>query len=244
MVIPAGAVTGQLSIARGDNLKSSITGITLHIGGTATYVTPPADPTNLNQHPIQDAIDTATAGDLLLIKPGIYAENLIMNKPVQLQGFGANSTFIKAGFFGPEKKALWDAKLAGILSPAAPRTFSIDPVNNPVPVFTLDAGAGITILGGHNTADPALDDFKLASSRIDGLSINGATLGGGIFVHAYAHNLKITNNKLTANQGTFGGGIRVGTPAVINGGSYFSSFNDGILIAHNEVVSNGGVARP
>ncbi len=241
VVIPASATTGQLEISRADNLQSSITGITLHIGGTATYVNPSTDPTNVNQHPIQDAIDAAAVGDLILVKPGIYAENLIMNKPVRLQGSGANSTFIKAGFFTPEKKALWDAKMASILSPPAPYTFSIDPANNPVPDFTLDSGAGITVLGRHNTGNAALDDFNLSAARIDGFNISGASLGGGIFVHAFAHNLQITNNKIISNQGTYGGGIRLGTPTVANGASYFSSFNDGIRMSHNEIVSNGGI---
>lgn len=254
VTVPAGAATGQLEITRGDSLKTTITGITLHIGGTATYINPPANPSDVNQHPIQDAIDAALPGALLLISPGIYAENLIMNKPVKLQGYGANSTFIKAGFFTPEKKAIWDAKLAATLVTTATSTYSTDPDNNPVPVFDLDSGAGIMVLGRHDrSTDPvpaapsvfAADDFNLfPSSRIDGLSITGATLGGGIFVHAYAHNLKITNNKLTANQGTYGGGIRIGTPGIVENAAtntYRSSFNDNVLLGHNEVVANGGV---
>ncbi len=251
VVIPAGSSTGQLEITRGDNLMSSVTAITLHIGGTATYVEPPSA---IKPHPIQDAIDAAADGDLIIVKPGIYAENLIMNKPVRLQGSGANSTFIKAGFFTPEKKAAWDAKLASFITTTPDKTFSIDPVGSPTPVFALDSGAGIMVLGRHdrsNDTDPALpsefadDDFNITpGARIDGFNITGASLGGGIFVNAYAHNLQITNNKISSNQGTYGGGIRIGTPTVVNNAlpnSYFSSFNDGIVINHNEVSSNGAI---
>jgi hypothetical protein len=48
-------------------------------------------------------------------------------------------------------------------------------------------------------------------SRIDGLTVtNSSQGGGGIFVHAWAHNLEIANNRITNNQGTLAGGISVG----------------------------------
>ncbi len=34
--------------------------------------------------------------------------------------------------------------------------------------------------------------------------------GGGIFVHAWAHNLQIANNRIYNNAGTLSGGINVG----------------------------------
>ena len=54
-------------------------------------------------------------------------------------------------------------------------------------------------------------NFNCNPSRIDGLSIvNSSQGGGGIFVHAWAHNLEIANNRINNNQGTLAGGISVG----------------------------------
>jgi len=54
-------------------------------------------------------------------------------------------------------------------------------------------------------------NFVCNPSRIDGLSItNSSQGGGGIFVHAWAHYLEISNNRVYNNQGTLAGGITVG----------------------------------
>jgi hypothetical protein len=45
---------------------------------------------------IQAAIEAANAGDLILVAPGTYNENVVMYKPVRLQGAGSGSTFINA----------------------------------------------------------------------------------------------------------------------------------------------------
>jgi len=39
---------------------------------------------------------------------------------------------------------------------------------------------------------------------------NSSQGGGGIFVHAWGHNLEIANNRITNNTGTLTGGISVG----------------------------------
>lgn len=233
----------QLDVVRGDNNRKSLSGITVHVGVPAAQVRRvPSDYTT-----VQSAIDAANPGDLILIAPGIYAENLIMWKPVQLQGYGAAATAINAGYLTPEKQTSWDNLLAGIFAnQGAGKTYSTDIVDNPTPVFTNDNGSGILVLGRHDISDVPLssanDDFYLADARIDGLQVTQANLGSGIYVYAYAHNLKITNNKVYSNQGTYGGGIRIGTPAepAPGGGAYLSSYNDNIQINHNDISSNGG----
>ncbi len=245
--VPAGTPTGayQLDVTRGDNSRTSISGITLHVGVPASQVrrVPSQYAT------VQAAVDAADNGDLILIAPGSYAENLIMWKPVRLQGYGAAATAINAGFFTPEKREVWNNFLnnpttgTGILSnPGTGKSYSTDPVGNPIPVFTNDMGSAILVLGRHDIASPAADDFYQSPSRIDGLQLTQATLGSGIYVHAYAHNLQITNNKIYANQGTYGGGIRLGTPVdpIAGTASYRSSFNDNVAISHNDISSNGG----
>jgi hypothetical protein len=221
----------QLTVIRGDSLRRNVTGITLHIGVPANrvkYVTP-------GPGAVQAAIDSANTGDLILIAPGLYAENIIMYKNVKLQGYGAASTIINGGYFTPDKQTAWLALLDSVTSDQT-STFYIIPGERPD--FFLEQGSGILVLareGDFSGVDPA---------RIDGLQITGANLGSGIFVNGFAHYLQITNNKVMGNSGSVGGGIRVGTPQMFNPGvldaTYFqSSFNDHIFIGHNEVVTNG-----
>jgi len=54
-------------------------------------------------------------------------------------------------------------------------------------------------------------NFLCNPSRIDGLSVtNSSQGGGGIFVHGWAHDLEISNNRVYNNTGTMTGGIIVG----------------------------------
>src|SRR5262249_3087668 len=54
-------------------------------------------------------------------------------------------------------------------------------------------------------------NFQCNPSRIDGLSItNSSQGGGGVYVHGWAHNLEIANNRVYNNTGTLTGGITVG----------------------------------
>ena len=62
-----------------------------------------------------------------------------------------------------------------------------------------------------NSRNPFPSSFQCNPSRIDGLMVmNSSQGGGGIFVHGWAHNLEISNNRVTNNQGTLAGGITVG----------------------------------
>jgi hypothetical protein len=65
--------------------------------------------------------------------------------------------------------------------------------------------------------------------------------GGGIFINAFAPYTRITNNDIYANQGTLGGGIRIGTPSLLNaaGTGYESSHNENITIKYNRIAQNG-----
>jgi hypothetical protein len=61
------------------------------------------------------------------------------------------------------------------------------------------------------TTNPFPSNFSCNPSSIDGLGITDSSQGGGaIFVHAWAHNLQIANNRLYSNAGTLSGGINVG----------------------------------
>jgi hypothetical protein len=82
------AQCGQLVITAG-NGKQSVDAVNVTIGGKA--------PTRLTAgQTIQNAIDTAKPGDLIIVPPGTYSEMVLMWKPVRLQGVGAASSMIDA----------------------------------------------------------------------------------------------------------------------------------------------------
>jgi hypothetical protein len=59
--------------------------------------------------------------------------------------------------------------------------------------------------------NPFPSSYVCNPSSIDGLGITDSSQGGGgIFVHAWAHNLQIANNRVADNAGTLSGGINVG----------------------------------
>ncbi|NJD55076.1 MAG: hypothetical protein FIA94_01580 [Nitrospirae bacterium] len=227
-VVPAGATTGQLEVVRGDNGQSTVTGITVTIGGPAPTVVNPGGS-------IQVAIDAAATGDLIIVRPGRYNENIIMDKNVKLQGSGAFSTFINSAPTLPENLQAFKQKIQDLLTAGAVSL---------VPGEILDQHieyAAITVLAndGVFTADP--------HGRIDGFTLISATSGGGVTVNGYAHYLEISNNRVTNNAGSYGGGIRVGTPGLTDpacdpaGELYCSSGNDNISIHNNHILENGSV---
>ena len=59
--------------------------------------------------------------------------------------------------------------------------------------------------------NPYPSNFECNPSSIDGLTIRDSSQGGGgVFVHAWNHNLQIANNRINNNAGTLSGGITLG----------------------------------
>jgi hypothetical protein len=112
---PSAAACGEVVITAG-NGKQSIDGITVTVGGNATYVTT-ASPTStkwgeIDSNPLQTAIDSAKPGDLLIVEAGSYRENLLMWKPVRLQGVGAGSVTINADAHPAGKMDSWRRRVS------------------------------------------------------------------------------------------------------------------------------------
>lgn len=90
------AQCGELSITA-TNGKQSVDAVTVTVGGSAPkYVAPGSPLTASSFGSIQQAIDTANPGDLIIVPPGTYQEMVLMWKPVRLQGVGAASSVIDA----------------------------------------------------------------------------------------------------------------------------------------------------
>jgi len=238
--VPAGVTTGQLVVTRADNQKSTIMGLTVQVGtggGTVRRVGVGQTYTK-----IQDAIDAATNGDLILVGPGTYNEMVIMWKPVRLQGYGEGSTFINAVNLPTEKLQAWRTKVqslvAGNVISLVPGQENAAPVNFEPVLFFNEEGAGVAVFGRNNS------NFRNNPSRIDGFAITGADNGGGVVVNGFAENLQISNNRVSGNTGNLGGGVRVGHPQLISeqgGLSYSDAQNDGVRIQNNHIALNGGL---
>jgi len=238
--IPGGTPTGQLTVTRGDNGRSTIVGVTVTVGGPAPITVPPGGS-------IQAAIDSADPGDLIMVTPGRYEELVVMWKPVRLQGWGARSTTINAVNEPSEKLLAWRQKIEQLVTdgdvdllPAQELLFGgLEP-----DVLFTEEGPGIIVLA--KDAPPAEGGFgDDPNARIDGFTVQGASVGGGIFVNGYAHHLEISNSRVMSNQGFFGGGIRVGHPFLKletpDGLEYQNGHNDNINIHNNYITQNGGL---
>jgi hypothetical protein len=214
----------------------------LHVGAGMPFAT------------INEAIDAAQPGDMVMVAPGIYDELVIMWKPVKLQGWGAGKVTINARQSPTEKAMRWRERIAELIDGnAANGEISLLPGQEVAaggvfqalgaPTLATEEGAGIlvagTATGGARFGHPAN-----RGARIDGFTIVGASQGGGIVVNGYAQFLEIGNNNITTNSGFYGGGIRIGHPSLTNedGGvlAYTDAVNDRIRVHDNLVVKNGG----
>jgi len=227
--VPGGLPNGtyQLSVTRTDG-STSVNAVTVTKGGVAPVTVTPAG----GPHAIQDAIDGAANGDLILVGAGTYHEMVIMWKPVKLQGVGTDTNII-AVKLPPENLVLWLDKVANLFGDGV--SGAVDPLPNQGAPFDLNTeqGAGITVLSKND------GNWTVGRSRIDGFTITGADLGGGIYVNGWADNLVISNNNITGNSGFSHGGIRIGQPFLAADGTGPFAFNTNVRIHHNSITSNG-----
>lgn len=185
---------------------------------------------------------------------GEYNENLIVHHRVRIQGVGPGGfdpqgtfhpgSIIDGSGFNPDNAQgnAWLALLSGLrysgqaaVPDAAVITVLDDPANSNAPAsypVTID---GLRITGG------AQSDFPTNVNEVTGgfktpYGADGAlvTQGGGLYVHSRVTDLQVTDNVIEGNGGSYGGGVRVGTP-------YRSdNLNTGFTLARNQVRDNGG----
>ena len=150
------ASCGELLITAANGQKS-IDSVTITIGGkqpTLVTGTTPLLPSGIGS--IQQAIDAALPGDMIIVGPGVHAEMLQMWKPVRLQGIGAASSIINANTQPAGKMTLWRERvdcMFGLSSAGTPAGwnascgagwggFTPTPVNPQVDRLPLEATVG------------------------------------------------------------------------------------------------------
>lgn len=248
--VPAGAETGQLMVTRGDNGLTTEIGITLHIPSRRNRVRPvwlQAGQT------IQEAIDSSRrGGTLLLVPPGTYYENLVMDRPIKLQGYGAGSTVINGSQFTLQAESDWFDRVLGTpnrRNKRRNRRITLQPGQNPNLITDRGATVSIFARGKAKSLDRQIARGRMKTPRsnmipmVDGFTITGANRGSGVFVNAFARYAEISNNDIRDNGGNFGGGIRVGTPSLVNTArtGFNRNYNDHLNIHHNRVWGNTGI---
>jgi hypothetical protein len=226
--------SGELVVTRA-NGNSSVNAVTV----TRSLETPIRVPGDYAT--IQAAIDAAGPGSLILVGPGTYNEQVIMWKPVRLQGSGA-ATIINAIKRPVGTLQAWIDKVAGLVGDGV--NGDVDLLPGQLGDFATEQGAGVTVLAKKNGPNR----FPIYPSRIDGFTITGADSGGGIFVNGYADGLEISNNNIIGNSGFLHGGIRVGVPFLPDVGLQANAngiirFNDNLNIHHNAITLNGATGE-
>ncbi|MEY4375870.1 MAG: hypothetical protein RJB26_420, partial [Pseudomonadota bacterium] len=238
---------GQVVITRGDNGKGSLGGITLTPAGSRTVRTVSAG------QKIQDQIDAAAAGDIIVVGPGNYQEMLVVTKPITLQGWGAGVTLLNPVQSPTDVMARWRDKVnqyanctqafpLGMLPGQANNVAVAGGPCGHAPgtgLLAANEGPGILIA-------PREGLFTAASTvHVDGFTITGADQSAGILVNAYGRFVEISNNQIANNTGPSASGIRVGDPSLLDVNDMpMDSDNDFVRIHHNRVLENGGTFEP
>lgn len=185
---------------------------------------------------VQEAINNADGGNIVAVAPGIYYENIILNKNIKLQGLGPGGVrndgtavigSVLDGRFISTTIDQWLDRLSSIEFDGA-QNGPLDQVQNIIKgqVVTVVAKSGVL----SNTFRTQIDGFYISSGR----AIDGGGLG--IYAHAHCNNLIISNNVLRSNGGGFGGALQLGSPYVGD------NYNDNISIYHNRILNNGGMS--
>jgi hypothetical protein len=251
---------------------SSTNGITIHVlgsngaGANAVAYTPtivpvhaPPPAVGATGHDLQAAIDGAGAGSLLVLGAGTYNENVLVWKPLRIQGLGPGGIIGAHELQGRDPEdprfdilgsivdgRFYQQNLSGPNGYDATVAAHAPYILPPFPgggASTVLRGADMTVVAQSTTAFDAAaapgggDAAAFNGARIDGLGLlaghgDGA---GGIQLQASINNLQITNNILENNGGVFAGGIGLGQPYV------HGQHNYTVRIANTKLIGNGGL---
>ena len=189
---------------------------------------------------------------------GEYNENLLVHHRVAIQGVGPGGfttgqngsqqwvpgSIIDGSGFSPDLPGgtAWITLLAGLrysgeldVPDAATITVLDDPSARTSDTAYPVAIDGLQVTGGAQTDFPGNVNVLTGGVKTP-YGATGAlvTQGGGIYLHNNNRSTRITDNVIVGNSGSYGGGIRVGTPYTGDNHNYDT------LIADNQVLNNGG----
>ena len=126
---------------------------------------------------IQAAIDAAKPGDTIKVRPGIYVEQITVNKDVRLKGSGEETTFIRApaamATFGDSSRGLPPATIIEITDAAAVEMSDLT-VSGPIPCGV--SGSGIAII---KDATLKISESHVTRIRSEGSCPSGQTISSG-----------------------------------------------------------------
>jgi parallel beta-helix repeat protein len=183
---------------------------------------------------IQQAINASVSGDIVLVAPGIYPENITV---------GPAQNGIKIHSSGGAAVTTIDGGAANTVA-----SFSSVGITTELVGFTLTNGNGANG-GGLSLVN--------ANPRIDSNIINGnvANLGGGIY--AFHSSSTVVNNTITSNQalgaGAAGGGLFLDNASLLqmtnnntvdgnsttgSGGGFFIQASSNATISNNTITNN------
>ena len=232
--VPAAAASGQLLVTRNGGATTQV-GVTVTVENRLPKLVPAGGS-------IQAVIDLPTTvdGDLILVPPGTYNEFVIMDKKVQLQGWGAPSVTINAAKSSTLALKTWRSLLnrkvdARCGTPTGSTDIANCPAGTPI---DPDTGAPTVVAGVNRTFDPlpgqtvghnASNNEPLLFGAEEGpgiLVVGSVTAGGNRHLFTAARNARIDG--ITVTGADYGGGILA------------SGYVPFTLIANNRVVSNYG----
>jgi hypothetical protein len=249
LLFPPGQKQLAIVSSLANGRASSINGITVHVTGTGYAPTvvnvPPPALTGPGTTALQTAINGAPVNSVLVLSPGTYNENVLVWKPLKIQGLGPGGIIGAHELQGRDPEdprfnvpgSVIDGRYyqqnAGAFGTtvAAHAPYDVDPA-----LPNILTGADITV--AKSTAQPAFGT-GLAASRIDavGLTTGSGQGAGGIQLQANINNMQLTNNVLENNSGVVAGGIGLGQPYA------HTSHNFNVKIANNRLLGNGGLTQ-
>jgi hypothetical protein len=186
---------------------------------------------------------------------GEYNENVIVHHQVKIQGVGPGG-FLPSGAFVPgsildgsgfnvdnPNGLAWVTRISSLTysgDPQVPDSAVVTVLDDPQRAFTVPSSYPVSIDGFTITGGAQADFGGNINALTGGIrtpyGATGAlvTQGGGVYVHSNVRNLQVTDNVIVGNGGSYGGGVRVGTPYVGDNRNY------GAVISRNQIRDNGG----